>query len=647
MNLVGQWPGAWNALRRLRIAQQGMEKTNAMRHKHLLFLITMAAAVLLSCTKSGGSMEPDRAYAMLGQVAERSADGDKRGALQLADSALAMNPPDSIRCHLLCEKTAALVDMGRMDDAISAGRGALKFAEKTNDVEAILNLRGALGIAYRRLGRPDSALVEYERGIELAVREANTEYEVYLDNCVTVLFCEDGRYDEAIQYARKAEAAARASGDTVEMLSARANIGSIYNRRQMYREAVDAVLPVWDDVLQMDYNVITLKYLSIILKSYSALGDSQAVDKYMEYADKAMQGVSPTSNGVLGILSVKADVLGRRGRYPEQLALIDSIIAQNSTNLMMPMERLLGERAVCLAQMGRGEEAFSTMKDAYDMLDSVKQSGIDKSMSEFAVKYRLLEKDLSIEHMEREKAELENGLLWLAIVVAMLVVAVCVMLYRRKIAAQRAELNERRSYISGLENERERLAKELHDGVCNDILATTLLLATNGPLAEEHLRKVWKDVRHLSHALMPPRFKAVTLAEAVRAYVDTISGDAGHEVKFEADESFDWRSLPQQEAYETYRIIQESVANALKYGDASTVRVALAVEDGKVVATVTNRCAGGDAQPPAAGIGQETMRRRAGSIGAELTVSSEGNAHTVRIMYKISSKRKGYDDSIG
>ena len=45
-------------------------------------------------------------------------------------------------------------------------------------------------------------------------------------------------------------------------------------------------------------------------------------DKYMRYADRVMAGMATNSNGVLGILEVKASLLGAQHRYNEQLALI-------------------------------------------------------------------------------------------------------------------------------------------------------------------------------------------------------------------------------------------------------------------------------------------------------------------------------------
>ena len=592
---------------------------------------------MLACNRTEHKSVSDPAYSMLERVAELNAGGDKQGALALADSALLMHPADTTRCWLLSEKAVTLVDMGRMADAVGVAQGAYRLAEKLHDVDAMLNLRGTMGIAYRRLGKTDSALVQYKEGIQMALAKHNAEYEIYLNNCVTVLYSESNRFAEALHYAEKA---AFAANDTIQRLSARANIGGIYLRQNRHQAALDAMLPCWQEVKSVGYNVLTLKFLSIILKSYSALGDYQAVAQYMQYADRVMDGMAVNSNGVLGILEVKASLLGKQHRYAEQLALMDSIIASGTHNQAMPPDKMLRMKAQCLENMNRNAEALAFMNRAYAVLDSVKQSDIEKSMSEFTVKYKTLETEMALAESKRETAEKANQVLWLVVAVVLLLGVVGIMLYRRRIAAQRALLHEKQSYIDGLESERERIAKELHDGVCNDILATKLMLATDSIHAEQYLDDVWRNVRQLSHELMPPCFATVTLDTVVRSYVAAISKNGGRDISLNIDTAFDWSSLPQQVAYEIYRIIQESTANAMKYGDHSAIDISLTASDGNLCVCVANGIGASSADGRHTsdhGIGQQTLQKRADRICAKLTVSEADMRHRLTLTYRLTT----------
>ena len=600
----------------------------------------LLALLMLACNRTEHNSASDPAYAMLERVAELNAGGDKPGALALADSALLMHPADTTRCWLLSEKAVTLVDMGRMADAVGVAQGAYRLAEKLNDVDAMLNLRGTMGIAYRRLGKTDSALVQYKEGIQMALAEHNAEYEIYLNNCVTVLYSESNRFAEALHYAAKTEKAALAACDTIQRLSARANIGGIYMKQNQYGAALNAVLPCWQEVKSVGYNVLTMKFLSIILKSYSSLGDYQSVAQYMQYADRVMDGMAASSNGVLGILEIKAGLLGKQHRYAEQLTLVDSIIASGTHNQAMPLDKMLRMKAQCLENMHRNAEALSFMNRAFAVLDSVKQSDIEKSMSEFTVKYKTLETEMALAESRRETAEKANQVLWLVVAVVLLLGVVGIMLYRRRIAAQRALLHEKQSYIDGLESERERIAKDLHDGVCNDILATKLLLATDSVHAEQYLDDVWRNVRQLSHELMPPCFSTLALDAVVRSYVAAISRNGSRDISLNIDTAFDWGCLPQQVAYEIYRIIQESTANAMKYGDHTGIDISLTVNDGNLSVCVAN----GIGTRPADGrhtsdhgIGQQTLQKRADRIGAKLTVDEADMRHRLTLTYRLTT----------
>lgn len=605
-----------------------------MSKRKIPFFLLILPAIFLSC-KSGGEkkINNDKAYTLLEEVAERNAGGDKIGAVKLADSVIAMLPADSTLCWTLSEKTVALTDMGRMPEAVATGKKAMEFARKTGDVEAELNIRGAMGIAYRRQGMLDSALAEYDKGIELAIREKNSEYEIYLANCAAVLFNDYNRYAEALEYSTKAERAALAAGDTVEWLSAKANIGGVYLRQNNYEAVVKTMEPFWQTVEKTGYNVLILKYLSPLLKAYATLGNERELERYMIYADRAMTGASATSNGVLGIMEIKAGMLSRRGRYAEQLALLDTMAAANIQNHVMPEERLLAERAKCLWNMKRSGEAFTALLKAYQRLDSVKQSDVERSMSEFAVKYKTAEKEMKIEQMRRHEVELQNKILWLAVVVVLLCLVVCAVVYRKRVAAQRAALEMGRSYISGLENERARLAKELHDGVCNDMLAVTLLMRSDTKAAEKQMKDCWRDARNLSHALMPPSFSQATLPEAVRAYAATVGEEENKEIKISVCGSGNFESLPQPTAYELYRIVQELVANALRHGDGNDVEVELYDDGTDLHIRVENTCTDNDSEGKTtrSGIGRETVLMRAASIGAKVSRGYKNGKYSVEV----------------
>ena len=139
---------------------------------------------------------------------------------------------------------------------------------------------------------------------------------------------------------------------------------------------------------------------------------------------------------------------------------------------------------------------------------------------------------------------------------------------------------------------------------------------------------------------MPPCFATVALDAVVRSYVAAISKNGDRDISLNIDDTFDWGSLPRQVAYETYRIIQESTANAMKYGDHSGIDISLTVNDGNLCVCVDN---GIGTRPTDGrhtsdhGIGQQTLQKRADRIGAKLTVSEAGMRHRLTLTYRLAT----------
>ena len=609
-----------------------------MNHRPTLpLLLIIAVLCIAGCRRTTTSPKNDaEAYTLLEQTAEANAGGDKSRAIALADSALLMTPADSTRCYLLCEKATALVDMGRMDEALRTANSAYTIAERTHNTDAMLNLCGTRGIALRRSGNTDSALAVYRSGAELAVKEHNAEYEVYLCNCLAVLYSEVARYAEASAFAQRAEKAAEASADTIEALSARATRGSILLRQDSCHEAVSLLEERWSDVERAGYNVLTLKYLSPLLKALLELDDSERLRFYMAKADSATKGVSATSNGVLGILEIKAAMLGHERHYPEQLVLLDSMLHVSSTNQAMPTHRLFAEKSHCLLTMGRTEEARVAMDSAYSHLARVNQADIDKMLSDFSVRYRTLEKEMKIEQMAHKEESMKRRELTLWFVVGLLVLSLFYFFHERRTRARLAKLKETENYLRGMERERERLAAELHDGVCNDILALTLTEEMPKGAFSNRLHDIWRDVRQLSHALMPPQLDHASLPEIVGTYISALSKEENVAYTLHAEENYAWKSIPEQAAYELYRIAQEATANALKHGNGTPVRVSLSAKGAYITIAVSNESETPSTQTfstESRGIGLDTISQRAKRIGAEAHITHEHGTFCISVTY--------------
>jgi two-component system, NarL family, sensor histidine kinase UhpB len=154
-------------------------------------------------------------------------------------------------------------------------------------------------------------------------------------------------------------------------------------------------------------------------------------------------------------------------------------------------------------------------------------------------------------------------------------------------ALQEGKLQQQRAIaeatIKGQENERQQLGIELHDNI-NQILATSRLYLENarpGEKQKEFITKskdmiilAAKELRNLSHTLLPPSLHEFGLKQALRELTDTIA-EAGSFIFERHWDSFEEKLLHQDQQLTIYRIVQEQLNNIIKHAGASKVHISL------------------------------------------------------------------------
>ena len=89
-----------------------------------LFVMLPILAFFSACSNHKAGDE-QKAYALFLEAINHNAAGDKKLAITLIDSALQMNAADTTRSWLTCEKTTALVDLGKLKEATAIGKNGM------------------------------------------------------------------------------------------------------------------------------------------------------------------------------------------------------------------------------------------------------------------------------------------------------------------------------------------------------------------------------------------------------------------------------------------------------------------------------------------------------------------------------------------
>ena len=198
------------------------------------------------------------------------------------------------------------------------------------------------------------------------------------------------------------------------------------------------------------------------------------------------------------------------------------------------------------------------------------------------------------------------------------------------------------SYLEGLEAERERLATELHDDVCNNLMALEIQIRAQykeqegvAPTIVETLTEIRNRVRTVSHELMPPTFQYATLDEMLEDFITHLNLPEKTKAEYRSTPGTDWNSIPSEIGFEFYRITQEAINNAIKYASAHKISVELKLEDHQLSITIEDDGKGFDTEKKTKGIGLHTIAQRIQSIKGTFELISHIGAGT-KIVVKIS-----------
>ncbi|MEX0312632.1 MAG: ATP-binding protein [Allomuricauda sp.] len=196
------------------------------------------------------------------------------------------------------------------------------------------------------------------------------------------------------------------------------------------------------------------------------------------------------------------------------------------------------------------------------------------------------------------------------------------------------------SLIEGEEKERHRVAKELHDGVNGDLAAIkyklSSLLEMNNAVIKEAITMIddsCKQVRAISHNLIPPSLENFNLLEATQVYCANLN-ESTPSIEINFQHLGDAIKIPKKAEVNAFRIIQELVTNAIRHAEASNINVQISARENIVQITVEDDGKGFDKNTVESdGIGLGNVQSRADYLNATIDFISndKGTSYTIDI----------------
>ncbi len=421
--------------------------------------------------------------------------------------------------------------------------------------------------------------------------------------------------------------------------------------------------------------LFTSAYYSKLSDYYILVRQPDAARTALEQALAAAtrQGAATDQARLLFSLSQLDVSLGRPA--PARAALRRSLAL--SERLADPQQRMASLEA--LAQLeeraGQWQVALIYYRRGHDLRDSLAGEAVRQQVSALETQYRTREQARELARLRREQAAQQQALrqarrlntVYLALAVALAgigALALGLLRNRRRLARQQQELQARRlqqleqdralqvarAVVEGQEDERGRVARDLHDGVGGMLATVKLYLGSarsrlapppaapaaatlpgsRRPPPDEptellqeaivHLDSSIGELRRVARNLLPEAVVAFGLAQALHDLCATVQQSSSLQVRLQLH-GLETRLDPATEV-SLYRITQELLTNAVRHAHASQVLVQLMRHADSLQLVVEDDGRGFEPAATAGGVGLRSLRARAAYLGAALDVQS-------------------------
>jgi signal transduction histidine kinase len=510
----------------------------------------------------------------------------------------------TLRLLVLQKLTLRTLETVEYDALTKFCQEGIELAKKQKNDSLTAYFYKYLGISQVYTNKPEKAIETWKKCADIARIGQEPYIEATCYNNIGGTLIDLNKMDEAEKYLIQSIQLSEKNGTISlrnKLLSYRL-LATLYDRTnrkkqagQLYEKVQLAAYELKDTNLICSNLVFHANYLKELGDIEAALSKSkEALEMIQEYGDQ---------NSIMTALQFHANILSKKGRY---------------------------------------KEAYEHYAQFVGMHKSIYKAETQRQLNELETKYKTKEiaesKKLSDANALIEKRQKENYLFLLSISIIFIFLLILSFLYRQqklKLINEKRVQNERFSaLLEGQEEERERIAKELHDGIVQDL--TVLKLDLKRENNAEHILSqvdtISKELRELSYQMMPVALRELGLIAALEQLFQRSLTQNGIGFEFE---HFNYEQrLSEKIEVSVYRICQELLNNVLKHSKANRVHVVLRKNTTHLSLLFEDNGKGFDAENSSKGIGLNSLSSRVEFLKGNLEIDSnkeKGTTAYIRI----------------
>ncbi len=450
-----------------------------------------------------------------------------------------------------------------------------------------------------------------------------------------------------LSYLDEADSLARKMGEYESLIIILLNKSMLYEQMEAWEEVNKALSEAKTLALIHNLQLPAFRVLVRYASMYYHLGAYRHAQQHIREAQqlKPDGDSDPFQNNAYRYLRGK--ILYELHDYKKsESLLVQALQTAKQLNLTDQVSEIKLALARVYEATGDYKKALHTQKEYQAKKDSIINPRIAADINELEVKYRTAEKDRLIEQNLRI-SERRKTLLWVISASAIFLTAFFIVIFRHlkqkhKLQQQLQRVDQLKAVMKGEEKERERISRELHDGIGSMLAAIQMNITDETYKSKQSgMKKIVKmvedtavEVRRISHNLLPGILEKHDLDTALTLYCNDIDKSTGLNVELHINGT--GGPLEKHAEQAIYRIIQELLQNVIKHARATRAHVQLSRFRHQINIVVEDNGCGLNKEAIQNGTGLQNLQYRVKALQGYMSVDSiVGKSTTVCIEFDL------------
>lgn len=515
-------------------------------------------------------------------------------------------------------------------------------ALEPNDYKSCYKIARAyydLSYAYFILGDIKNSIEANEKSriYSIKIQDKESIASIYL-NYINI-YKANGSYEKAISSANEAIKAFKETGNTYDYFMSKYNKCSVYgffgktNLRNQY------IHQTYNEYLSSNYDsdvmLLCLSDYEIeALLEENKLKEAELVlDKIKPIAQQnTSQNWQNDYQAAFALYQIKKDAKNCNTGYIKKA--LPNLLHNKNYERANLFYNVLREKAI---QSGDFENAVSYTEGAYKTKDSLSSAKNKLKNLELATKYETKEKEQEIRLQKETITEKNIAIATILLLLLALVLIGFIYFLKQKQKKLYQEKEQSQQFTKNLldktEEERKRIAADLHDSVSHELLTLKNSFEQNQVQLNEKVDTIINDIRAISRNLHPVLFEKIGLKESLEQFIERIQNTHNFMLSSEIEYH---NTLTTEKELQLYRIVQEAVTNIIKYANAVAAKVTIRESLQKIVIEIIDNGIGFPVEETLLSkdaYGLHNIIERSKAIGGLATIrsSEKGTKITVEI----------------